>query len=268
MTVSLHLAALVAYSAATALLFVSLVRTSVRLPDYATGIVALGLALHLGGLASYATDFGELPLQGLGPVLSSLALLIAGGSVVFAVLSRTGPLGIVLTPVAALAVAAALLTGLRPGDEATGGFWFVLHVVLSTVGYAALTVAFAAGLMYLLQFRQLKDKHFGAVFRFFPPLQTLDRIGGTSLWTGFAALSAGLLLGATVAGAGDPAAVGNPHLLWGVLTWLVFGGALLARAGRGRAGFRGALASVVGFVIVVFAYLLLRTQFSGGGVFL
>jgi ABC-type transport system involved in cytochrome c biogenesis permease subunit len=66
-----------------------------------------------------------------------------------------------------------------------------------------------------------------------------------------------------------PLRAGNPKVVWGVLTWLVFAAALAARAGGGRRGHRGALASVLGFAVVVAAYLLLRLASApAGGEFL
>ena len=62
---------------------------------------------------------------------------------------------------------------------------------------------------------------------------------------------------------------GNPKVVWGVITWLVFVAALVARAGEGAArARRGALVSVVGFAVVVAAYVLLRAAESAGAGFL
>jgi ABC-type transport system involved in cytochrome c biogenesis permease subunit len=62
---------------------------------------------------------------------------------------------------------------------------------------------------------------------------------------------------------------GNPKVVWGVITWLVFIAALAARAGRGAPGARrGALVSVVGFAVVVAAYVLLRASEHQGAGFL
>jgi HemX protein len=168
----------------------------------------------------------------------------------------------VLVPVAAALAAVAEVAGLHPAEQelAFRGPWFTLHVVLAMLGYAGLTVAFAAGLMYLLQFRELKGKRFGAVFRFFPPLDTLDRIGRRALLVGLPFLTVALLLGwAWAERFGPPMGFGNPKVVWGVVTWLVFVVALAARS-RGGAGpaRRGALVSVIGFAVVVAAYLALR----------
>lgn len=272
LTAALHLLALGLYAFSAALLGVSLARSAPRLPAAATACLALAVAAHAGALWAYAAEHGELPLVGLGPSLSVLALLVAIGSLLLATLGRTGPLGLVLVPVAAALAAVAEVAGMRPDTQelAFRGPWFVLHVVLAMAGYAGLTVAFAAGLMYLLQFRQLKGKRFGAVFRFFPPLETLDRIGRRALMAGLPVLGLALLLGwAWSERFGPPMRPGNPKVVLGVITLAVFAAALAARAGEGSArARRGALASVVGFALVVTAYVLLRATESSGAGFL
>ncbi|HEX8696518.1 MAG TPA: cytochrome c biogenesis protein CcsA [Longimicrobium sp.] len=271
MTATLHLAALALYALAAALLGLSLARSHRRLPAVATAVLGGALVLHAAALVLYRGEHGVLPLVGLGPSLSVLAFLIAAGSLGLATLGRTGPVGLVLVPVAAAIAAIAEIAGVHPsGDSAAfRGPWFVLHVVLAFLGYAGLTVAFAAGLMYLVQFRELKSKRFGAVFRFFPPLDTLDRIGRGALLVGMPALTLALLLGwAWSAQFGPPMSPGNPKVVWGVLSWLVFAAALAARAGGGRRARRAALASVLGFAVVVVWYLLLRVGEGSGGGFL
>jgi len=149
------------------------------------------------------------------------------------------------------------------------GPWFVLHVMLALVGYAGLTVAFACGLMYLLQFRELRNKNFGAIFRFFPPLDTLDRMGKWALIVGLPFLTLALVVGwAWTERFGHPLAPGNPKVVWGVLSWLLILAALVARAGGGRRGVRAAAASVVVFAVVVVAYIVLRVGEPQTGGFL
>lgn len=272
MTATLHLIALALYALSAALLGVSMARPDRRLPGVAAGALGAAVVCHAVDLfVVFPREFAEPPLVGLGPSLSVLALLIAAGSLGIATLGRTGPVGLVLVPVAAAVAAVAEIAGVRPSGEvmAFRGPWLVGHVFLAMLGYAGLTVAFAAGLMYLLQFRELKSKRFGAVFRFFPPLDTLDRIGRGALVAGMAFLTAALLLGwAWTERFEHPMSPGNPKVIWGVLSWLVFAAALGARAGGGRPARRAAMASVVGFAVVVVGYLLLRTGEGPGGGFL
>lgn len=268
MTDLLHLGALALYAVAALLLGWSLARSRRRLTPVATALTGVAVLVHVAALASYRAAWGELPLVGLGPSLSFLALLVALGSFGVATLGRTGPLGLVLVPVAAVLAAAAAWVGIHPRGEEVyfQGTWFILHVVLAMLGYAGLIVAFAAGLMYVLQFRELKRKSFGPVFRFFPPLDTLDRMGRTALASGLGLLSLALLVGwAWTERFQVVMGPGNPKVIWGVLSWIVFVAALGVRAGGGARGLRSAMASVFGFAVVVVSYVLLRLASAGGG---
>lgn len=271
MTELLHLGAVVLYGAAALLLGVPLMRRRRVLPPLGTAVAAAGLVVHTAAIASFLSRWGELPLVGLGPSLSTLAFLIAVGSMIVTTIGGVGPLGLVLVPVVAALLGAALLIGIQPvGEPMTfGGIWFVLHVVLALVSYAALTVAFAAGLMYLVQFRELKSKRFGAIFHVFPPLETLDQVGRRALLVGFPALTLALVVGgAWAVRFPAPGGPGNSHIVWGVLTWIVFVSAMVARLGSGRTAHRGALASVLGFMVVVVAFVLLRSYLPLTGAFL
>lgn len=269
---SLHLLSLALYALAAALLGVSMARSDRRLPGIATAVLSAALLAHGAELVAYVREFHELPLVGMGPSLSVFALLIAAGSLGLATLGRTGPVGLVLVPVAAAIAAIAQIVGLAPSGQVMDfqGPWFVFHVVLAFLGYAGLTVAFAAGLMYLIQFRELKGKHFGAIFRFFPPLDTLDRIGRGGVIAGMSFLTLALLVGwAWTERFGRPMSPGNPKVIWGILSWLVFAAALAARAGGGRVARRAAMASVVGFAVVLMGYVVLRLgEAAAGGAFL
>ena len=191
----LHLAALLLYGIGAAITGVSFARGGRRLPGGAVIAVLLGLVTHGAAMLAFTSRWGELPLVGLGPSLSTLAFLIALGTVAVAVPARAGTVGLVLFPVVVVLGAVGLAMGMRPNADAAHfhSVWFVLHVVSAFLGYAGLTVAAAAGLMYLLQFRELKSKHFGAIFRFFPPLEVLDRIGRWGILAGFPFLTGAVL---------------------------------------------------------------------------
>lgn len=241
------------------------------MPRMAAFIVVGALVLHAWAFAAFWAHWNELPLVGLGPVLFTLAMVLALGSVIAATLGHANTVGLVLLPVVVLLMGAAVAIGVVPASDALRfqGVWFALHVLFAILGYAGLTVAFGAGLMYLLQFRELKTKHFGAIFRFFPPLATLERLGRSGLMLGFSFHTLALLIGwAWVERFGIVMAGGNAKLAWAGLSWLVFIAALVAGTGGGRRGRRGAWASVLGFLLVVAAYLLIRVQASHGGAFL
>lgn len=267
----LHLGSFALYGVASTLLGFSLAREARRLPAIASIVVAIALGVHAFALADYTSSWNQLPLVGLGPSLSTLSFLIGVGTLIAATIGNAATVGLVLMPLVAAFTGVAVFVGIAPtGDpELFRGGWGALHVLFAFVGLAGLAVAAAAGLMYLLQFRELKTKHFGAIFRSFPPLGTLDRLGRQGLLVGFPFLTMAVIIGwAWTANFDVSIAPGNPKLVWVILSWMVFLVALLARLGQGRKGERGALASVGAFVVVVGLYVLMRLQVAQAGIFL
>jgi HemX protein len=264
--------ALVLYVGASGTLAASFAGGRGVAPRAGVFMTVAAVLLHGAGLAAFASRYSELPLVGLAPSLCTLAFLIA---LVMAVLSLTRDarsIGLVLVPLISLLLAVALVLGIAPAEDAVAfrGMWFSFHILLAFIGYAGLAVGFAAGLLYLLQFRELKDKRLGRVFRFFPSLPVLDTLGRRGLLIGFPALTLALLLGWAWTARFQPSfSVLHPQVIWGLLTWLTFAVLLVVRAttnaGRER---RAAFAAVVGFGFVVASYLVLRLWLSGGREFL
>ena len=267
---TLHFIALLLYGGAAAVLGGSLAASRRDPPLTALFLLLGGLATHGAGLALFTVRYGDLPLVGLGPSLSTLAFLTATSLLLAGALKEARPLGVVLLPLVALLCIAALLLGIVPTGEhlAFSGVWFFFHVIPSFLGYAALSLAFAAGLLYLLQFRELKGKRFGRMFNFFPSLETLDRVGRRALVTGFVALTLGLMAGTIWVTRFTETPGLTTKIAWGVLTWAVFAAALLARRHGVTGDRRGAAVTVVGFVVVVVAYIVLRLAIPSGRLFL
>jgi len=268
----LHGGALVLYSIAGLALVGALASGRRRASWFPLATVSAATVLHGIGLVAFVLTFRELPLAWLAPSFSTLAFLIGGYLLAITAVHEGPPLGLVLVPIVVVLLVSALVLGISPAGDPLSfrGVWGSLHVLLSFTGCAGLAVAFASGLLYLLQFRELKEKRFGRVFRFFPSLQTLDRLGRHALGVGFAALTLGLLLGwAGTVQVQEPLEGMRSEVAWGVFTWAMFVVALTARArGGGARNRRGAIASVIGFVLVVLAYVVLRVFVAQGPSFL
>jgi HemX protein len=264
--------ALVLYLGASGTLVASFAGGRGTAPRAGAGLTAAAVALHGLALIAFFLQYAELPLVGLAPSLATLAFLIALFLFPTAITAESRPVGLVLVPFISVLLAIALTIGVAPTGQAVAfrGVWFYLHVVLAFIAYAGLTIAFAAGLLYLLQFRELKGKRLGRVFRFFPSLPVLHTLNQRSLVVGFPSLTVGLLLGWAWTARFQPSfGVSEPQVIWGLITWFVFGALLALRFSRSADGPRRlAVASVAGFAIVVAAYVVLRVFMTGGRVFL
>jgi ABC-type transport system involved in cytochrome c biogenesis permease subunit len=141
-----------------------------------------------------------------------------------------------------------------------------MHIVLSFIGIAAYATAAAAGTMYLVARRELKSARFGAIFRFFPPLDTLDRVNHLASIAGFLGLTLGLALAAGYSF--EYRALVLPQIIWGMGAWVGVSALVLGRVLRGWQARRAALMSAVTFASVVALYVVFRMASLNRGQFL
>lgn len=271
MTITLHVLTLTLYVIVAGMYTASLAAGRTTVPKPGVALITAAVLVHIAALIAFTTTYHQLPLVGLGPSLSSFAFLMGACLLAAAFVSESRPLGLVLAPIIAIVLIAALALGITPAGAGMefGGIWFAAHVVLAFIGISGMTVAFAASLLYLLQFRELKSKRFGKVFRFFPSLGMLDRVAQRALLTGFATLTLALVLGwAWTVQFKHSLEMSNPKVLWASFTWIVFAVALASRKGGAGAERRSARVNIAAFVIIVLAYVVLRVSAARNGVFL
>lgn len=237
---------------------------------------AVTLGVPMAGVAAHVVGVAQVTPVGVAPALSLLALFLILLQVASERLFRASAVALFTGPLATGLIALALLIGLAPaaapggpggpaggsGPTAPPNAWSILHVTVSILGLALLALAFIAAALYLLQFRELKTKRFGQVFRLFPPLERLDRLNHLALVLGFPTVTLGVLLGYGMRYAGG-ATVDPAQVVWGTLTWLVLGWAVGVRVVRHWVGRRAAFASIASFAAVLLVYLALKLSAPG-----
>jgi ABC-type uncharacterized transport system permease subunit len=263
-----HFVAVTFYLAAAAIAALPFARR-VKAPVGAVVIaLLLGIGAHATALAGLTRQAGAASLTGLGPGLSFAGLVLALSLVVVESLAREVSLALVAAPVAALVTVAGNLAGMHPFLEPQGAraVWLTMHIVLSFIGIAAYATAAAAGTMYLVARRELKSARFGAIFRFFPPLDTLDRVNHLASIAGFLGLTLGLALAAAYSF--QYRALVLPQIIWGMGAWVGVSALALGRMLRGWQARRAALMSAVTFASVVALYVVFRMASLNRGQFL
>lgn len=263
-----HFVAISLYLGATALAAAPFARP-VRAPVRGVLVILLfGVVAHAGGLALIAARAGQAPFTGLGPALSFAGLTLALSLLLVEALARDVSLTLVAAPLAAVPTIAANIVGFVPLAEPGGaqGVWLLAHIALSFIGIAAFGTAAAAGTMYLVERRELKSRRFGAVFRFFPPLDTLDRMNHVAAIAGWLSLTLGVALAGTYAIAYREMDV--PKIVWALGAWLAVSAIALGRILGGWKARRAAIVSSVGFAAVVVLYVAVRMAVAAPGRFL
>jgi cytochrome c-type biogenesis protein CcsB len=234
------------------------------------GVVATWATLAGFGLHSVALALTAARLPRWGPA-ESLSLFAWGTVLIYLIVERrygNRVMGALVMPLAILAAAAAAaaperLHALAPGLRGWGP---VVHVSLAILGNAAFVVTCCAGLMYLVQERQLKARHFGKMRFRLPALEQLDDMGLKSMLLGFPLLTLALLSGFLWA----EQARGSffqlrPRETWSLVSWLIYAGILYARVSAGWRGRKAAVLAILGFCLVLFTFLGVKILKSGAG---
>jgi ABC-type uncharacterized transport system permease subunit len=231
-------------------------------------VLTLAVVAHATGLAAFAWRADTVPLTGLGPALSFAGLMLAATLLVVELLAHDVSLTLVAAPLAAISTIFANAIGLVAGQTPDGarGVWLFSHIALSFVGIAAFATAAAAGTMYLVQRRELRSRHFGTIFRLFPPLATLDRVNHLAVIGGWLGLTLGVVLATTYSVTYHEQNLAQ--LLWGGLAWLAASGVVAGRVTRGWQAQRAAKYSSVAFVVVIVLYVAFRMVEPSAGKFL
>ncbi len=216
-----------------------------------------GFAVHTAGISQRWTEAGHFPASGLHDGASLLAWMIVLAYLMTYVRSGMDALGLLAYPTAfALVLLASLTPPAVGGDPLLQSVFFPVHVTLAFIGYAALFVAFAMGLLYLVQERELKSRSPRAFYYLIPSLERCDTISGRSVMVGFGFLTLAIITG----------------LLWShhargrywswdakewtaLLAWGIYVGLLVARWRTGWGGRRAALLGIAGFAAVALLFV-------------
>ncbi len=147
-------------------------------------------------------------------------------------------------------------------------YWFGIHVIFAFLGDAAFAMACGIGVMYLIQERFVKSKRISGLFQRLPSLQVLDEINYHLITLGFPFLTLAMITGVIWANS----AWGtywrwDPKEVWSLITWLIYALLLHMRLTVGWRGKKAAILSIVGFVIVVFAFIGVSLILKGQHVF-
>jgi cytochrome c-type biogenesis protein CcsB len=216
----------------------------------AFGLAAAGAALHTGLLAQRWIAAGYLPVTNLFATLFFFSWALAATFLYFEMRYRLGAAGLFVMLLNLLLLGAALPRDPRisPLIPALDTPLFALHIIFSFTGYAMFAMAFALGVLYLLQARLASPA--------LPAPALLRRLNEEAVFLGFALFTLCMVAG----GVWAHLAWGywfswNIKAVWSFLVWLFYAGMCHAKFVRRWQGGVYAWLSIAGFGVVLFTYL-------------
>jgi ABC-type uncharacterized transport system permease subunit len=171
--------------------------------------------------------------------------------------SRLEALGLAVYPMAFALVLIANLTPIAPvGDPVLKGLFLPIHTTLAFFGYAALFVAFAGGLLYLIQERELKSRTPRTFYYLIPSLERCDTLSARAVEAGFALLTLAIITGLLWSHAVHGRYWTSSPKEWSaVVAWSLYVVLILARQRTGWGGRRAALLGIAAFTAVAFTFV-------------
>lgn len=220
--------------------------------------ICLGFLFQTAFLSIRGHALGRCPLTNLFEVFVFLAWSVALIYLVVGPVYRLSLMGAFTAPLVVLLQGFALLAPIDRPHPAKFPVnpWLEFHASMSIVAYGVFALACIAGVMYLIQERQLKTHHLRSIFYYLPPLSDLFAAIIRLLWWGFALYTLGLASGFFV---GQPLPVIQTICAIGV--WLLYAAILQGRYWRRLAPKSIAALCIIGFSAAL--TLLWGITFSG-----
>ena len=191
-------------------------------------------------------------------LLNVLALIAVSSQWVLLITSLRLPtqgLSFALGPVTALALFGLLFSPQdlgTPLSDLTPGL--MTHILLSVLAYSLLTSAALQAILTAIQNRQLRNHHITGFSAVMPPLQTMEAILFSFLWTGFLFLSVAIATGFFYID--DLFAQHLAHkTILSLLAWCFYAGLLTGHYVLGWRGQRATTLSFVGYGLLLLAYV-------------
>ncbi len=222
----------------------------------ALAAVGLGFVLHTGYLVFEGVEQAHFPLVTLRETLAFFAWTVSLCFLISHLRFGVKALGLFLLPLVAVLMLGTVFFKSSSVPRALESYWVYLHSACLFLAYGMLFVAAIAGLLYLLQERELKGKKPKTFYDRLPSLVVLDDLFFKFLVAGFCFMTVGLLAG--VVWAEKDFITGwqrDPKVVAALFTWGIYLILLYLRVTAGWRGKRAALLSMAGFISALFAFL-------------
>ncbi|HBD09821.1 MAG TPA: c-type cytochrome biogenesis protein CcsB [Syntrophobacteraceae bacterium] len=224
----------------------------------AWAFLALGCLAHGGGIVCQSLEAGHLAVTTSQEALSFFAWMLVATYLLVQLRLNLRILGSFVSPLAVIFMLASSVmpASIVPRSGIFQSAWVVLHVTALFVANAVFALAFSAGVMYLLQERQIKQKHFGFLYRRLPSLERLDVINSACLMVGFPLMTLGLLAGLAYANMILQSAwLRDPKVISALVTWCIYAMSVHQRLAIGWRGRRAAWLAILGFSAILVTFL-------------
>jgi ABC-type uncharacterized transport system permease subunit len=230
-----------------------------------TPLLLSTLAFHILYLATRTVSFRHPPVTTVFEIFTVLAFSVSFTYLIIEMRSHRKETGYFILNIAFFfqLFSTLFIKDTPEVPDILRSMFFGAHVSSALLGYAALTIAGAYGLMYLMLYHEMKATRFGVIYKKLPTLEALERMTFTAVKLAFVLLSVAILFGFIWLNL----AIANPNyfdpkLIGTVLVWAMYGFLVIAKTLYGWKGRKVMILSIVGFLISIFSMTIINIFFS------
>ena len=210
--------------------------------------IGLGFVFQTAFLSVRGHELGRCPLTNLFEVFIFLAWSVALIYMLVGPAYRLSLMGAFTAPLVVVLQGFALMAPIdvRHPVKLPANPSLEFHASVSLIAYGAFALACIAGIMYLIQERQLKTHHLRSIFYHLPPLTDLFAAITGLLWWGFVLYTVGIASGFFT---GRP--LPRVQVVAAIGVWLLYAAILQGRYLRRIAPKRVAALCIIGFSVAL-----------------
>lgn len=163
----------------------------------ATILMGLGFLAHTVWIGVICSKSGHPPITNLPETTSFIAWTLLGVKLILWLRYRVDAASFLIYPLVflLLGISAVVHERFQPLAADLRSNIFIVHLLLTTVGIAALLVGVGFTVLYQVQERSLREKKRGALWEWIPSLRVCDLVSYRALSIGFAIYTVGIVAG-------------------------------------------------------------------------
>ena len=217
-----------------------------------------GATFHTWAMFERGLPLQRCPINNLYEATTFIAwTIVAAYLVVMGSWGRLRFLGAFVSPLLLALGVFALMPALdvRAATPTFTGGWRSLHNALILLAFGGFGLSAVAGLMYVMQDRDLKHHKLRAALSLLPPIQRIEAIIGRLLVAGFALLTAGLVVSIVyLKQTRDVYFSSDALLLYSVFVWALYLTLVVLRWGFAQRGRRFAMGAIGSFAFIALTF--------------
>jgi ABC-type uncharacterized transport system permease subunit len=230
---TLNIVLLIAYLATSVAYLFDFIKRTNLLNNSKRIFLFITIAIHLLYLLARTIEFDHFPITNKFEIFTVLAFAVGFSYFVLELLSDVRGTGVFIIAFSLVFqfFSTVFIEDVIIVPEVLKNRLLGLHVISALLGYSGFAISAVYGVLFIVQYKQLKTNKFGLFFSRLPSLESLEKLSYYSVIIGFVLLTFAIAIGIIWLPEAFPnASLLDPKLISTTFVWLIFGTGILAKA--------------------------------------